>query len=29
MIQAYLGNLDKNTQRNTIKTIEEQFLAKN
>lgn len=29
MIQAYLGNLDKDTQKNTIKTIEEQFLAKN
>ena len=29
MIQAYLGNLDMDTQKNTIKTIEEQFLAKN
>lgn len=29
MIQAYLGNLDKDTQKNTIKTIEGQFLAKN
>lgn len=29
MIQAYLGNLDKDTQKSTIKTIEEQFLAKN
>lgn len=29
MIQAYLGNLDMDTQKSTIKTIEEQFLAKN